>query len=505
MNKKVLIGAALFFTIAVYGAYTDTRTNTAQLTTAEESTVVELKNGDSYDLVMDEVQKTIAGRAHTMLAYNGSIPGPLIKVPQGAEITINFTNATDIKTLLHSHGVRMDNAFDGSQVTQKEMEPGESFTYKLKFPDAGAYWYHPHVHDAYAQEMGLYGNFIVIPADESYWTPVNREVALFLDDILIEGGKLNLSKTGTDHVLMGRFGNVMLVNGQENFVLRAKKGEVVRLYLTNAANTRPFNFAIKGTRMKLVGGDNGAYEKAQWVDSVLLGPSERAIVDVLIQSPTTIVNDTPSGMTALGSIAIESEAALPSYAEAFADIPEHQATKASIDSFRQYFDKAPDKRLTLTIDMMGMGGMGGMNMGSMGGMMGAPAGGIEWEDSHAMMNANTTADSTKWHIVDQDTGKIDMDINWALKRDEPVKIRIFNDPKSMHPMQHPIHFHGNRFLVLERDGVKETNLVWKDTTLIKAGETVDILLDPSNLGVWMAHCHILEHIEAGMMFTYTVE
>src|SRR3989344_4991763 len=84
--------------------------------------VVELKKGDIYDLTAGFVDKEIGGKTYYMLAYNGSIPGPLIKVPQGAEVTINFTNNTDMKTLLHPHGIRMDNAFDGSQTTQKEME-----------------------------------------------------------------------------------------------------------------------------------------------------------------------------------------------------------------------------------------------------------------------------------------------------------------------------------------------------------------------------------------------
>ena len=121
------------------------------------------------------------------------------------------------------------------------------------------------------------------------------------------------------------------------------------------------------------------------------------------------------------------------------------------------------------------------------------------------MNEMSNKDSIKWKIVDQDTGRENMDIDWSFKNGQPVKIRIFNDSNSMHPMQHPIHFHGQRFLVVSRDGVKQSNLVWKDTVLVKSGETVDIVLDPSNPGAWMAHCHISEHLEAGMMFEFKVE
>lgn len=160
---------------------------------------------------------------------------------------------------------------------------------------------------------------------------------------------------------------------------------------------------------------------------------------------------------------------------------------------------------------MGMQGMGhGNHMmsdgSSMGGsMMGSSPDGIEWDDSNQMMNAVTNTDSIKWKIKDQNTGKENKDINWTFQKDQPVKIRIFNDPNSMHPMQHPIHFHGQRFLVVSRNGIQQTNLAWKDTVLVKSGETVDIILDPSNVGTWMAHCHISEHLESGMMLQFTVE
>lgn len=485
-----------------------------QVPLAVQSEVVALKDGDTYDLVASAVEKNIGGKTYSMLAYNGSIPGPLIKIAQDAEVTINFTNDTGMKTLLHSHGVRMDNPFDGSQTSQKEMEPGESFTYKLKFPDAGMYWYHPHVREDYQQELGLYGGYLVVPNSQDYWSPVNREIPLFLDDILIEDGNILLSKKGADRTLMGRFGNVMLINGDDAYKLEVEKGEAVRLYVTNAANARPFNFAIEGARMKLVGADGGAYEQESWADSVVLGPSERAIVEVLFDKVGTyaIQNKTPDKTYALGSIAVSNQEIEKSYAARFGTLRSHAETIANIELYRSLFNKVPDKRIALSVDLMGgmMSSMGGHMMpdgAMMGGMTGgAPEGGIEWEDTDMqMMNEMSNADMVKWRIVDQDTGKKDMDIDWAFKKGEPVKIRIFNDPKSMHPMQHPIHFHGQRFLVVSRDGVPQTNLVWKDTVLVKAGETVDIVLDTSNPGTWMAHCHIAEHLEAGMMMKFRVE
>src|SRR3989344_2602467 len=115
------------------------------------------------------VKKNIAGREVKMLAYNGSIPGPVLKVQKGAEVTINFTNKTDVDTTIHSHGVRLDSQYDGvPDVSQKPIHPGESFTYKVRFPDEGIFWYHPHIREDYAQELGLYGNYLVVPNQKNY-------------------------------------------------------------------------------------------------------------------------------------------------------------------------------------------------------------------------------------------------------------------------------------------------------------------------------------------------
>ena len=96
------------------------------------------------------------------------------------------------------------------------------------------------------------------------------------------------------------------------------------------------------------------------------------------------------------------------------------------------------------------------------------------------------------------------DIDWTFKKGDKIKVEVYNDPNSMHSMQHPIHFHGQRFLVLSRNGAKNNSLVWKDTELVRVGEKMEILIDMSNPGNWMAHCHISEHLESGMMLNFKV-
>jgi FtsP/CotA-like multicopper oxidase with cupredoxin domain len=134
------------------------------------------------------------------------------------------------------------------------------------------------------------------------------------------------------------------------------------------------------------------------------------------------------------------------------------------------------------------------------------AGGIEWEDDMVEINKITTPTNMRWKLVDRATGEANAAIDWRFTVGDRVKVRLINEMDSDHPMHHPFHVHGaGRFLILTRNGEIEPNLVWKDTVLVRTGEVVDILLDITNPGRWMAHCHIAEHHESGMMFSFTVD
>ena len=271
------------------------------------------------------MRKHIGDATVKMLAYNGSIPGPTLKVAQGAEVTITVTNEMELATTVHWHGLRLDNRFDGvPEGAHAGMQPpipsGGSFTYRLRFPDAGVYWYHPHVREDYTQEHGpVRRHHRRRPSDPAYWAPVNRELVLFLDDILIEGGKIApFSQTEPNRTAMGRFGNVHARQRRDvAYHLDAQQGEVVRLYLTNTANVRPFNVRIPGARMKLVGGDSGRVEQEAFVDEVLLAPAERAIVDVLFEraGQFALEHRTPEQTYTLGTVDVHAQPAEPSFAQ----------------------------------------------------------------------------------------------------------------------------------------------------------------------------------------------
>jgi FtsP/CotA-like multicopper oxidase with cupredoxin domain len=620
-------------------------TDTEGLPTAVPPETVRLRDGEAFDLRILPLRKKIGDAEVRMLGYGGSIPGPTMRVEQGSEVTVNVTNETDLETTVHWHGLRLENRYDGvPEETQAPIPPGGTFTYKLRFPDPGLYWYHPHMREDYAQEMGLYAPIVVQPSDPSYWPAADRELTVTLDDVLIEDGQMApFGRSGPNFVAMGRFGNVMLVNGETDFSSEAAVGEVVRLYVVNTANTRIFNFAVRGARMKLVGGDSGRHEHETFVEEVLISPSERAIVDVLFDAPgeARLEHRTPDHTYNLGSFSVagtDTGAAAGGAAATFEELRTDPELAAERRSIGQDLDREPDRMLSFVAEMPLLYGgeiqassyacpmhpdvvssepetcpKCGMRLAPVAAEVALPTAyacpmhpevtaseqgacpkcgmrlipvqaeattpssyvcpmhpevtapepstcpkcgmrlvasdalpassasheghahgghehdhgehehedhnghdegghthgdhgdGLEWED--LMPEINRASDTTNmfWKLIDRETGAENHAIRWKFAQGDKVKIRLVNEMDSDHPMHHPFHVHGaGRFLVLSRDGEPEPNFVWKDTVLLRAGETVDILLHATNPGLWMAHCHIAEHTEAGMMFSFEV-
>lgn len=480
-----------------------------------------LSDGEQVSLDILPVAKRMGASLVRMLSYNGSIPGPTLRVKQNSEISVHVTNKGDVAATIHWHGLRVENRYDGvPHETQQPIPVGGSFTYRIRFRDEGLYWYHPHIREDYAQEMGLYGNILVEPAEGGLWPPADREVILTLDDILLEDGRVAaFDRSIPNYVAMGRFGNVLLVNGEPDWSFDAAPGEVVRFWLTNTANTRLFNIRIPGAKMKLIGGDSGRVEHEAFVDEVLLAPSERAVVDVLFDREGNLVleHSTPEESYRLGRITVSGHA-VRSSADSFTTLrnnPEFEGERRRMEDDLQ---RQPDKVLAMVAEMgmdhgaasehgkaghQAQSGHGpqSMTLGSAG-----SAAGIEWEDTMAEMNRMSNPANMRWVLVDPEGGRRNGEIDWVFTVGDRVKIRIVNEIESGHPMHHPLHIHGaGRFLVIARDGAPEPNLVWKDSTLVRTGETVDLVLEVTNPGLWMVHCHIAEHLEAGMMFSFLVK
>jgi len=464
------------------------------LSLAAGPAIIDLKDGQTYKLEAREVKQTINGKEHKAYAYNGYIPGPIIRAKKGSALTIPFTNSLKENTTIHWHGLRHDVKMDGVPgVSQPEIAPGQTFTYTIKLPDSGTFWYHPHVREDKQQDMGLAGAIIVTDSE----APVNKQEVLVLDDMLIENGKnVPYPDDAANFAIMGRFGNTMLVNGKTDYTLRVSKGDVVRFTLVNVANVRPFNISFSGAQMKLVGTDMSEYERQEAVDSVIISPAERYTVDVLFdkEGEYFIENKNPLMTYKLGKIIVQNTPTSQNYSKEFEVLKTNTHVISDISQFSKEYDKEPDYTLKLDIDMPGMMSMGHMMTGEQ----------IEWEDTMRAMNEKFTSKNLKWFIQNEKGAK-NMEFMMNAKVGDVIKIRLINNKKSMHPMQHPIHLHGQRFLVTHIDGKPTNNKAWKDTTLVPIGSTVDILVDVTNPGEWMMHCHIAEHLTSGMMTSLMVE
>lgn len=482
---------------------------------AQPKQVYELADGDTIQLTARPVRRTINGRTFVMFGFNGQYPGPLIRVKQEATIIVDFTNQMDLPTTIHWHGLRLDNRFDGVPgLTQDPILPGARFVYQVYFPDAGIYWYHPHVREDIQQELGLYGNLLVDSPDPKYYNPVNREEVIIFDDILMDRDQIvPFGMENSNYTLMGRFGNIFLVNGEPEYELNLELGEVVRFMLTNVSNTRIYNLVFGDAPMKIVGADVGKFEREEWIKSVVIAPAQRYIVEARFERPgkfyitnrvqtiNHFMGEYYPKIDTIGSINVSEKWTEVKYAEAFETLRENRDVITDIDKYRPHFDRPPDRELLLSV-FIGSLPQAMVQYMSIDTSYFPP---IEWSDTMPMMNWVSNGQNINWILRDMATGKENMDIEWEFEQGDVVKIRLFNDPNSMHPMSHPIHLHGQRFLVISRDGVPNRNLVWKDTVLVPVGSTVDILLDVTNPGKWMMHCHIAEHLESGMMSGFTVK
>ena len=361
-----------------------------------------------------------------------------------------------------------------------------------------------HIED-YTQEMWLYGNFAV--TEDKYWNDVDREEYLILDDFSEDD---IFYKDKVNKTLMGRFGNIMMINNDENYKLEVNTGDITRLFITNVANTRTFDFVIVDMNwnfqdLKLVGWDIWRIEKEFMINGQIIAPAERYIVETYFNQPWEYIIKSKDRV--LWKIIVSGESFTKvwglvedtKWMSFYSNLRENGEDYKSIrNNLDEFLSKKADKKLRLTI---WMGWMKNMNMGG----SEIHWDWIEWEDDMARMNKMSDDKMIEWKLVDEETKKENMDIEWSFKKWDFVKVEIFNDPDSMHPMQHPVHFHGQRFIVLTRDWKVQDNLQWKDTNLIRNWEKIEILIEMTNIWLWMSHCHIAEHLQSGMMMNFIVE
>ena len=406
--------------------------------------------------------------------YEASVPGPIIRVPQGERVTRRFVNELPQSSTVHWHGVRLENAMDGApEVTQAVVPPGGAFVYDFVAPDAGTYWYHPHERAWEQMARGLYGALVV---EEPEPPLVDRDEVLLIDDWrLAEEAQIHEESFGAigDWSHGGRTGNWITVNGESAWTRTVSRHERLRLRLANTANSRIFTLETRGLEGWLVALDGQPLEAAQPAGRLVLGPGERAdlVVDVVAQSGerALVMSREREGAFILCTFAVEGSrremrgAAPP-------PLPPNPVPALK--------DLSRARHATLR---MAGGAMGGLREAML--------------DGRTVSIRELAARGKVWAL--NGLAESPREPLFAVRRGETVLLEMVNDTAWPHGM----HLHGHHFRHVSPDGSLGP---WRDTLLVNREETVRIAFVADNPGDWLLHCHMLEHSVSGMLTWFQV-
>jgi FtsP/CotA-like multicopper oxidase with cupredoxin domain len=384
----------------------------------------------------------------------GSVPGPLLEVHQGEHVAVHFRNELPEPTTIHWHGLRVPNTSDGTPIAQQPVAPGATFDYEFDANDAGFFWFHPHLQSDVQIERGLYAPLIVRSTDEP---AVDAERILVLDDAKVESsGQLSTSTDALD-VMLGRQGNVLLVNGTRKPRYQAFAASHERWRIVNVANGRYFNLSVPGHQLRVIGWDGGRLPESYAVDTLLVVPGER--YDVLVE-----LADKPGSVVPLQTVHYDRGHDIPDQGPL--DLVEFELG-ASKPGAALPPTVTPGEFEAISIDATTA---------------------IE----HLVLSESEDGPEPRFFINEQELP----DMTHLLGASGATAIwEVRNDSE----MDHPFHVHGMFFQVLDVNGVPPTHLGSKDTLNIPKKSTARLAIRYGESGRWMFHCHILEHAERGMM------
>jgi FtsP/CotA-like multicopper oxidase with cupredoxin domain len=405
-------------------------------------------------------------------SYNGSLPGPEIRVRQGDRIRVLARNGLNEGTTVHWHGIRTPNAMDGVPfLTQDPIPVGGDFLYEFDALDAGTFWYHPHQRSSEQVGRGLYGPLIV---EEANPIRVDRDLTWMLDDWRMTGDGQIATDFGSRHDAGhgGRIGNSVTINGQIPDRIAVRSGERIRLRLVNAANARIFGLDFGGLAPVVVALDGQPVAPhAPDSDVVVVGPAMR--VDLVID----MTGKPGESVTVTDVFYRDLEYRLVDLAYG-PDRLRDSVPDWSMDLSPNPLAE-PDMASAARHQIVFSGGMMGQMM--MGGGMGS------------MMEQ--MREGNMWFINGKAATGHMMDPLLVLPQGTSHVLQMDNRTAWHHPM----HLHGHSFRVITRNGQPTQHREWRDTVLMAPEERVEIAFVADNPGDWMFHCHILEHQAAGMM------
>ena len=399
-------------------------------------------------------------RDASVAGSKGSIPGPTLRAKQGDTVIIHFTNELAEPTTIHWHGLRLPASADGSTSTQAKIEAGGTFDYAFTVRDAGSFWYHPHVRGDAQVERGLYGPFIV---EGGAAIDVAADRYLVLDDVKLSAdGKLSMDTDNLD-VMLGRQGNVLLVNGRKLPTVAVAAGSRERWRLLNSANGRYFKLSLPGAQLLVIGWDGGLLPEPYAAESLLIAPGERYEVLVTFEGK-------PGSRLELKT----------SHYDRGHNVPD------------------PGVKPLMNVDV-------GAARASAPGPLPAV-----FRDLPVLAVVTPATPVRKFVLKETETPNgVVFSINdevWPFNT--PVMVKQGDteiwEVRNEAEMDHPFHLHGMFFEVLDVNGVTQPRRGWKDTANVPMAKgttagTMRFAVKYEPLGMWMFHCHILEHAERGMM------
>ena len=426
-----------------------------------------------YDLVAGPDEFSLAGAENDptrLWLYNGTSPGPLIRARKGDILKVNFTNRLEQPTTVHWHGIRNINAMDGvPDLTQPAVEPGETFTYRFPLPDAGTFWYHAHNKSWEQVARGLYGPLIVSEDDPETSAADNpHDILMVADDWRLDDAyQLDEQSFGSlmDWSHQGRLGNWLTINGESRPQVKLPRG-LARIRLINTANARTLSFRLgEGLPVEIIALDGAACTPFR-ADTIRLAPAQR--VDLLVDGNADIDG-----------------------------LYEVSAGRPFAAAWFTRDDKGPGDPVSLRPDpaplypMPGIDGARIIPVHMQGGAMGNLAS-AEFEGEEMPLRKLAREHSKLWAFNGVVGGYHHILADISLG--ERVVLRVRNDTR----WEHAMHLHGHHFWVRSREFDEQGRDVLRDTYLMAPGEEADLLFIADNPGMWLFHCHMLEHHAAGM-------
>ena len=392
--------------------------------------------------------------------FNKQLPGPVLKANQGDTLVVKLKNNLKEPTTIHWHGIRLPAPMDGTDAVQKLVEPGEEFEYRFVVPDAGTFWYHSHANETAQMERGMYGALVVSDPNDPV---LDGEKVLMIDDMKLTADN-EFTKPGWFFARWlerhdGREGNTLLINGKENSVIDMHAGQIERWRIINSSSARYFFFHLQGRSFQLIGTDGGLLEAPRTISEILITPGER--IDIAVgpykKGETFLIESLPYNR--MSSI----KPKLQSFATV--QIGESRDSIASIPPHLRHIEQLAPQNAEVTRN-------------------------IKFSVGPSLKNGTNFLINNEMHV-----------------NDKPVKVGELQiwEVANTSLMDHPFHLHGFFFQVIEINGKAPEYIAWKDTYNLPPRSKIKIAWIPDDRpGIWMYHCHILEHHEAGMMAHFEV-